>query len=442
MRWVGGRQRAAYMIDELRGSSSRSWAFSRSGRHDRTEMSAISGISPRAPGVLGAHRDRPQGGGHVTVAIRRWNWRRVSPTTSPGPILPTTSRSLPRPCPPRSRTSRRGPTFLEEHLALLELHPPHEPRRATGVLKSRPSKSGSRRRCSTMVTPGSCSWPGTSPGPASCNRPPSTKTFPRCITTRGVPSPCVPRNTSSPRSCDAFPPRSCARARIEDHDVGVEPRRDRALPRVETEHLAGAVATISTKRSSRSCRRGHPGTGGEPILHRGSRSGSSRNRPSELLLPRTCGRTTTRPEVIRHETLPQFLLVIGVRSGGEHTNLAPSLRASPCPRSRGTGTAGRFPRRRHTAIARVAHGVEGIPRGEMDDVRGRAGQFGHLEYAVDRLAFHHGGPRQAVVHGSVFLREVLADQDIDRAAVLRMHHDQGAGVARAASPGRSRRRRA
>ena len=59
---------------------------------------------------------------------------------------------------------------------------------------------------------------------------------------------------------------------------------------------------------------------------------------------------------------------------------------------------------------------------------------------MHRLALHDGGPREPVVHRSgLALVEELAHQHVDRAAVLRVHHDQRARLPRLAHRAEDRR---
>jgi hypothetical protein len=67
----------------------------------------------------------------------------------------------------------------------------------------------------------------------------------------------------------------------------------------------------------------------------------------------------------------------------------------------------------------------------VHDVRRSTRELGHLEHAVDGFPFHRGRTRQAVVHGiRQALPEGLPDQDVDRSAVLGVHHDQRARLGR------------
>ena len=73
--------------------------------------------------------------------------------------------------------------------------------------------------------------------------------------------------------------------------------------------------------------------------------------------------------------------------------------------------------------------VDGLLAGDVDDVERSAGDTGELDGAVRRLPFELGRPRQGVeVRRGVPGGECLLDQNVDRIAVLRMHHDERAGV--------------
>ena len=127
MRWVAGetegrlydRRATRIPVPKLGVLASRAVMTER-------RWSAISGISPSSTWRSSALTVTARKGEVTrTVAIRRWNRSRaISPTTSPGPILPTTSSftvAFGRALLDHEHLSR-GSTLLEEHLALLELH--------------------------------------------------------------------------------------------------------------------------------------------------------------------------------------------------------------------------------------------------------------------------------------------------------------------------------
>ena len=63
----------------------------------------------------------------------------------------------------------------------------------------------------------------------------------------------------------------------------------------------------------------------------------------------------------------------------------------------------------------------------MHDVGGSLGELREAEHAMHCLALHDRGPREPVVHRSGLpLVQELAHQHVDRAAVLRVHHDERA----------------
>src|SRR5881396_316242 len=222
---------------------------------------------------------------------------------------------------------------------------------------------------------------------------------------------------------------------VEHDDVGVRARRDRPLPRVEPEHLGRrrrheldepvqadppVVDPLEDQRV--------------PVLHARQPVRDLREVVlAQLLLALVVERRVVGGhdlEVVLLETRPQLLLMIlGAQGWGAH-----ELRAlEPGPghvvggKIEVLGT--RLGVRRQAPVPGLAHRVQCVARGQVHDVRRRAGQLGQLERPVDGLPLHRGGAGHPVVlRFGLPLREVLLDQHVDRAAVLRVHHDQGAAV--------------
>ena len=78
-------------------------------------------------------------------------------------------------------------------------------------------------------------------------------------------------------------------------------------------------------------------------------------------------------------------------------------------------------------VARLADRVERVARREVDDVDGHAGGLGQADDAVRRLALEDRVAGDAVVVGSVLpVVDEVGRDDVDRQAVLGVHHDQPA----------------
>ena len=90
-----------------------------------------------------------------------------------------------------------------------------------------------------------------------------------------------------------------------------------------------------------------------------------------------------------------------------------------------------------------AIGVDRLLAGDVDDVERAAGDARELDRPVRRLALELGRARQRVVaRRRVAGGERLLDEDVDRVAVLGVHHHERAGRRpRPASSGRASRRR-
>ena len=83
--------------------------------------------------------------------------------------------------------------------------------------------------------------------------------------------------------------------------------------------------------------------------------------------------------------------------------------------------------RRLAAVARLPQRVQRVTGRQVHDVGGSPGELGEANDAMHRLALHDRGPREPVVHRSGLpLVQVLPHQHVDRAAVLRVHHDERA----------------
>ena len=86
---------------------------------------------------------------------------------------------------------------------------------------------------------------------------------------------------------------------------------------------------------------------------------------------------------------------------------------------------------RQAAVARVRDHLERLGRREMDDVHRHVGDFGERDRTMGRLRFGARRARQRVeFRRGLPFRERPLDQDVDGAAVLRVHQDQRAGVGR------------
>src|SRR6185437_12702031 len=78
------------------------------------------------------------------------------------------------------------------------------------------------------------------------------------------------------------------------------------------------------------------------------------------------------------------------------------------------------------AVARFANLVEGVFAGEMHDVDGGSGDFGHGDGALHGFGLGDGGAGERVVDGSGFARgERLLHEHVDDAAVFGVHADEG-----------------
>ncbi len=152
------------------------------------------------------------------------------------------------------------------------------------------------------------------------------------------PGPRGPRSTSSRRPCGGSRPRSCAAGpgrrstRSASEPTAIAPLRG-YIPNI----LAGAVEMISTQRSRRDParrRRRRRGAGRPGPRRRAGRSGSCGSRPGRAPSGRGSrtgsGRSTTSWRSSLTRPVHRSSQSSFGRSGGEHTNLAPS---NPLPRS-------------------------------------------------------------------------------------------------------------
>jgi hypothetical protein len=87
---------------------------------------------------------------------------------------------------------------------------------------------------------------------------------------------------------------------------------------------------------------------------------------------------------------------------------------------------------RQAAVARLAHLLQRLLRGDVHHEQGTPRDLGERDGARRRLGLDLGGPRVGVKdRRELALRHVLADQHVDDVAVLGVDTEQGAGVAHA-----------
>src|SRR5947209_2880678 len=86
---------------------------------------------------------------------------------------------------------------------------------------------------------------------------------------------------------------------------------------------------------------------------------------------------------------------------------------------------------RQTAVARLAHLIQSVGATEVDDIDGRLGHLRNRDGAVDALGLGDCGPRQRVIlRRGAALRERALDGLVDDDAVLGVHADEAAALAR------------
>ena len=266
---------------------------------------------------------------------------------------------------------------------------------------------------------------------------------------RFAPGRSGPRSTSSRRPCGGSSPRSCASGSGRRRRGPRPPRRDCALPGVHPEQLgrrrrddldpalAGDLPADDAAVVEQV----------DPVLDAGQAVGDLPEVAlAEVLLAFEVERAMVgrdQLEVVLDEARPE----VGsqwsfVRSGGEQTNFAPS---KPLPRSSSERNRywGHVSAKAGRPSSRARDLLERLLRRQVDDVDGHVGGLGQADDPVGRLALEDRLTGEPVTDrvGRAGLDGLVRD-DVDRQAVLGVHHDQPAVLLRsAASPGRSPRRR-
>ena len=87
----------------------------------------------------------------------------------------------------------------------------------------------------------------------------------------------------------------------------------------------------------------------------------------------------------------------------------------------------RFRKGRQPAVARLAHLIQRVFAGEMNDIHRRAGDLGHGNRSLNGLGFGDRGTCECVINGRCFsVSQRLLHDDVNDAAVLGVHADERA----------------
>ena len=272
-------------------------------------------------------------------------------------------------------------------------------------------------------------WPG-----RPRYRSPSMTSGPRRRTLSTEPGIACPRRPSSRRSCDGWRRRwSCGRFGIEDDEVGVRAGRDRALARVEPEHLrrrrrADLDPPVQRVRPWRQRRRRSAPCGARRRARRWGSCGSHPGRAPSGTSRTGSGRWRRPAGRWCAARATGRLWCSLARSGGEHTYLAPS-KSGRCEVVEVEEEVLRARLGEHVPalVAGRRHLVEGLGRRQVHDVEGHAGDVGEHGGTLHRLGLEHRRAGQTSgTRGRWAPVDRLLAQHVDGDAVLGVHHDQPA----------------
>src|SRR6059058_966971 len=193
---------------------------------------------------------------------------------------------------------------------------------------------------------------------------------------------------------------------VEDHEIGVAPRRDRALAGEETEHLGGRRRHQLDEAVERDPPRIHAAVEDErkAIFHTGQAVGDlGEVAATHLLLAFEVERTVVsrdQLEVVLQQTLPELVMmrwrsqwwradVLGAFETGPPQIVEAEVEVLRAGLGKGRGAV----------VAGLAHRVQGLFRAQVHDVDRDLRQSGEGNRSTGGLPLHRGGPREAVVDG-------------------------------------------